>query len=66
MTFERTVLSVIAGVALTAVVLWALLSMAWASDNLFRLAKIGLGIGRAVIGPAVIWLLVLPLRKLRR
>jgi hypothetical protein len=66
MSFERAVLGAVAGLALAGVVVWALVSMAWASDNLFRLTKVAIGMGLALGGPALLFLLVWPFRRRRR
>jgi hypothetical protein len=45
---------------------WVLFQMAWADESLWRLAKLGLGIGAAVLGSALVYVLLAPPRRGRR
>ena len=46
--------------------LWVLLQMADANESMWRLAKIGIGLGLATIGAGVVYLLLAPTRRGRR
>lgn len=45
---------------------WVLLEMATASDSLWRLAKLGIGLGAAVIVAPLIYVALSPLHRGRR
>jgi uncharacterized membrane protein len=52
--------------ALGGLVLWSLLEMADADESLWRLAKIGIGMGLATVGGGLVYLLLSPTRRDRR
>lgn len=45
---------------------WVLWQMAWADESLWRLAKLGVGLGLATVGAAAVYLLLAPTRRGRR
>lgn len=54
------------GLILGGFFLWVLLQMASANESLFRLAKIGIGMGLATIGGGLIYVLLAPTRRRHR
>ena len=59
----RVLAYTLVGLLLGGFFLWVLLQMAWANDSLFRLAKIGIGIGIATVGAGIVYLLLGPTRR---
>jgi threonine/homoserine efflux transporter RhtA len=45
---------------------WVLFQMAYADESLWRLAKIGMGMGVAILGSVLVYALLYPTRRGRR
>ncbi len=56
----------IVALALSGFFMWVLYEMAYADESLWRLAKIGIGIGAALLGSLLIYALLAPTRRGRR
>lgn len=56
----------IVALALGGFFFWVLFQMAYADESLWRLAKIGIGLGAAVLGSTLIYAMLAPTRRGRQ
>ncbi len=66
MTFDKVFAGLLLTLLLGGFFLWVLLEMASASESMWRLSKLGIGMGAVVVAAPLVYLLLTPLHRRRR